>query len=48
MGIAVVPTISRALDALAEAERSGQADGLVSRLRRAFGLKTRSTSAFLR
>jgi hypothetical protein len=48
MGIAVVPTIARALDALAEAERAGQEGGIVDRLRRAFGLKTRSTSAFLR
>jgi hypothetical protein len=47
MGIAVVPTIAGALDALAEAERGGQ-EGLVDRLRRAFGLKTRPTSAFLR
>jgi len=47
MGIAVVPSIGRALDALAEAERGGR-DGLVDRLRRAFGLKTRQTSAFLR
>ncbi len=47
MGIAVVPTIARALDALADVERGGDG-GLVDRLRRAFGLKTRPTSAFLR
>jgi hypothetical protein len=48
MGIAVVPTIARCLDALAEAERPGQETRFVDRLRRVLGLKTRPTSAFLR
>jgi hypothetical protein len=48
MGIAVVPTIARCLDALAEAERPGQETGFLDRLRRLLGLKTRPTSAFLR
>jgi hypothetical protein len=48
MGIAVVPTIARCLDALAEAERPGQETGFLDRLRRLLGLRTRPTSAFLR
>jgi hypothetical protein len=48
MGIAVVPTIARCLDALAEAERPGQESGFLDRLRRVLGLKPRTTSAFLR
>jgi hypothetical protein len=48
MGIAVVPTIARCLDALAEAERPGQETRFVDRLRRVLGLKSRPTSAFLR
>jgi hypothetical protein len=48
MGIAVVPTIARCLDALAEAERAGQESSFLDRLRRVLGLKPRTTSAFLR
>ena len=47
MGIAVVPTIARCLDALVEAER-GHEGGFVDRLRRILGLKPRTTAAFLR
>ena len=47
MGIAVVPTISRCLDALVEAER-GHGGGFLDRLRRILGLKPRTTAAFLR
>ena len=48
MGIAVVPAIAQCLDALAEAETPGQESGFLDRLRRVFGLKGRTTSAFLR
>jgi hypothetical protein len=49
LGIAVVPTVARVLDALIEAERaSEQEGGVLDRLRRLFGLKPRITSPVLR
>ncbi len=46
LGIAVVPTVERVLEALVAAERGD--GGFVDRLRRMFGLKTRSGASFLR
>lgn len=39
-GIAVVPTVAACLDALVEIEQPEDADGLLDRLRRFFGLRT--------
>lgn len=47
LGIAVVPTVDRVLEALVEADRTS--DGaFLDRLRRLFGLKPRSTSPLVR
>jgi hypothetical protein len=43
LGIAVVPTVSRVLEALVEAERASDGGSLLDRLRRLFGLKGRSS-----
>jgi len=48
LGIAAVPTVDRVLDALVEAERSSDGGTLLDRLRRLFGLKTRSSSPLIR
>lgn len=49
LGIAVVPTVAGALDALIEAERATDADGgVVDRLRRLFGLKPRTPQSVLK
>jgi hypothetical protein len=48
LGIAAVPTVDRVLAALVEAERDSSGGGLLDRLRRLFGLKTKSTSPFVR
>jgi hypothetical protein len=48
LGIAVVPTVAAALDAIVEAERSGGGGRMLDRLRRLFGLKTGSATGFLR
>ena len=48
LGIATVPTVDRVLEALIEAEQDGGGDGFVDRLRRMFGLKTRSRSSLIR
>lgn len=48
LGIAVVPTVSRVLDALVEAERASDGGSVLDRLRRFFGLKPRSTSPLVR
>jgi hypothetical protein len=49
LGIAVVPTVSAVLDALVTAERAADGDGgLVDRLRKLLGLKTRSSSPLVR
>jgi len=47
LGIAVAPTVSACLEALIEAEKAG--DGtLLDRVRKLFGLRTRSTATLLR
>ena len=43
-----MPTVDRVLAALVEAERDSSGGGLLDRLRRLFGLKTKSTSPFVR
>jgi hypothetical protein len=48
LGIAVVPTVAACLDAIVEAERTGGESGILDRLRRMFGLKTGSSTSFLR
>lgn len=49
LGIAVVPTVAAALDALVEAERASDGGaGMLDRLRRMFGLKTKSASPLVR
>jgi hypothetical protein len=49
LGIAVVPTVARALDALIEAEKPGaEGAGFLDRLRRLFGLRTGSGASPLR
>jgi len=48
LGIAAVPSVDRVLSALVEAERDTAGGGLLDRLRRLFGLKTRTTSPFIR
>ncbi|HET9369099.1 MAG TPA: hypothetical protein VFO19_02585 [Vicinamibacterales bacterium] len=47
LGIAVVSSVAECLDALAEADR-GTEPGLLDRLRRAFGLRTKAAAPFLR
>jgi hypothetical protein len=48
LGIAAVPTVDRVLAALIEAEQGGAEGGFVDRLRRMFGLKTRTSSSLIR
>lgn len=48
LGIAVVPTVARVLEALVEADRSGDSVGLIDRLRRLLGLRPRSSSPLIR
>jgi hypothetical protein len=48
LGIAVVPTVHRVLEALVEAERASDGGTLLDRLRRMFGLKPRSSSPLVR
>jgi hypothetical protein len=49
LGIAVVPTVAAVLDALIEAEKATDGgEGMLDRLRRMFGLKTRSASPLVR
>lgn len=49
LGIGVVPSVARVLEALVEAERATESgDGFVGRLRRLFGLKTRVISPVVR
>jgi hypothetical protein len=48
LGIAVVPTVAAVIDALVEAERASDGDGVLDRLRRLFGLKTKSASPLVR
>lgn len=48
LGIAVAPTVAAVLDALVDAERAVDGGGMLDRLRRAFGLKTRSASPLVR
>lgn len=48
LGIAVVPTVARVLDALVDADRASDGGGVIDRLRRMFGLKPRTTSPVLR
>jgi hypothetical protein len=43
LGIAVVPTVGRVLDALVEAERAADGGSLLDRVRRLFGLKPRTS-----
>jgi hypothetical protein len=48
LGIAVAPTVAACLDALVDAEQSAAEGSLLDRLRRLFGLRTRSASSLLR
>lgn len=49
LGIAVVPTVAAVLDALIEAEKATDGGaGMLDRLRRMFGLKTKSASPLVR
>ncbi|ODS54454.1 MAG: hypothetical protein ABS36_11165 [Acidobacteria bacterium SCN 69-37] len=48
LGIAVVPTVARVLEALVEAERAADGGDLLDRLRRLFGLKPRASSPLVR
>jgi hypothetical protein len=48
LGIAVVPTVAAVIDALVEAERASDDTGMLDRLRRLFGLKTKSASPLVR
>jgi len=48
LGIAVVTTVAACLDALVEAQESNDEGGLIDRLRRLFGLRTRSASPLRR
>jgi hypothetical protein len=48
LGIAVTSTVAAGLDAIVEAERSADGGGLLDRLRRLFGVKTRPSAGFLR
>jgi 5' nucleotidase, deoxy (Pyrimidine), cytosolic type C protein (NT5C) len=48
LGIAVVSSVAACLDALVEAESSEGEGGLLGRLRRLFGLQTRSSAAWRR
>lgn len=46
LGIAVVPSVAACLDALVAAEDSAESDGLLARIRRAFGLRMKPASPF--
>jgi hypothetical protein len=48
LGIAVVPTVDKVMEALVAADESGGDAGMLDRLRRFFGLKTRSASPLAR
>src|SRR5690606_28248479 len=48
LGIAVVPTVARVLDALVDAERAAGGGSLLDRLRTMFGLKPRVSSPLIR
>ena len=48
LGIAVVGTVDECLDALVRAQESDVEGGLIDRLRRLFGLRTRSPSPLRR
>jgi hypothetical protein len=48
LGIAAVPTVAKVFEALIEAEPNDSGGGFVDRLRRLFGLKTRSSSPLIR
>ena len=48
LGIAVTSTVNAGLDAIIEAEASSGPGGLLDRLRRLFGVKTKPSSTFLR
>jgi hypothetical protein len=48
LGIAVVSTVSACLDALVQAQESAADDGVIDRLRRLFGLRTRTPSPLRR
>ena len=48
LGIAVVSTVAECLDALVKAQESDAEGGVIDRLRRMFGLKTRSASPLRR
>ena len=48
LGIAVVSSVTEALDALIKAEKEKDDEGFLSRLRKLFGLQTRSGASFLR
>jgi hypothetical protein len=48
LGIAAVPTVDKVLAALIAAEKDNEGGGVLDRLRRLFGLKTRSASPLIR
>jgi hypothetical protein len=48
LGIAVVSSVADCLDALVAAEQADDGDGMLDRLRRLFGLRTRTPSVFRR
>ena len=48
LGIAVVSTVGACLDALVQAQESDGEGGIIDRLRRLFGLRTRSASPLRR
>jgi hypothetical protein len=48
LGIVVAPTVDKVLQALIDAEQSGEGGGMLDRLRRMFGLKTRNASPLVR
>ena len=48
LGIAVVSTVSACLDALVQAQEAATDDGVIDRLRRLFGLRTRTASPLRR
>ena len=48
LGIAVVSTVGACLDALVQAQESDAEGGIIDRLRRLFGLRTRSASPLRR
>ena len=48
LGIAVVSSVAACLDALTEADNAKEPGGLIDRLRRVFGMRTRAAAPFLR